>query len=144
MDGQIKWGIYTILQIRYYLACKPKTVHRLSSNSINFSSNIWEHFQEPLLPPLICFTASSAYYYVQRRSYILSILQGHEVGWLDARNLCRERCMDLISIETYHEFLLVQDIIRRHNLNSIWTSGRLCNFKGCNAKHLQPRHINGW
>ena len=96
----------------------------------------WKHFQEPLLLPLICFTASSA--------YILSILQGHEVGWLDARNLCRERCMDLISIETYHEFLLVQDIIRRHNLNSIWTSGRLCNFKGCNAKHLQPRHINGW
>ena len=124
---------FTILQIRYKYT---KTVHHLSSNSISISSDRWKHFQEPLLLPLICFTASSA--------YILSILQGHEVGWLDARNLCRERCMDLISIETYHEFLLVQDIIRRHNLNSIWTSGRLCNFKGCNAKHLQPRHINGW
>ena len=139
-----KMGVFLLfckLGTSLVLLAYTKTVHRLSSNSI--SSNRWKHFQEPLLPPLICFTASSAYS-VQRRSYILSILQGHEVGWLDARNLCRERCMDLISIETYHEFLLVQDIIRRHNLNSIWTSGRLCNFKGCNAKHLQPRHINGW
>ena len=70
-------------------------------------------------------------------------LQGHEAGWLDARNLCRERCMDLISIETHHEFRMVQDIIRKHQLNSIWTSGRLCNFKGCEAKHLQPRRIKG-
>ena len=52
--------------------------------------------------------------------------------------------MDLISIETHHEYLMVQDLIRKHNLNSIWTSGRLCNFKGCDAKHLQPRRINGW
>jgi len=85
-------------------------------------------------------STSGHYYFISETTNF----KGHEVGWLDARNLCRERCMDLISIETYHEFLLVQDIIRRHNLNSIWTSGRLCNFKGCNAKHLQPRHINGW
>lgn len=70
--------------------------------------------------------------------------KGHPASWLDARNLCRERCMDLISIETYQEFKMVQDIVRKNNLHSLWTSGRLCNFKGCNKPHLQPRIINGW
>jgi len=26
----------------------------------------------------------------------------------------------------------------------IWTSGRLCDFKGCDRPDLQPLHINGW
>ena len=75
---------------------------------------------------------------------MLIIFQGHSASWLDARTLCRERCMDLISIETYQEFKMVQDIVRKNNLHSLWTSGRLCNFKGCNKPHLQPRIINGW
>lgn len=83
---------------------------------------------------------SGHYYFISEATNF----KGHEAGWLDARNLCRERCMDLISIETHHEFRMVQDIIRKHQLNSIWTSGRLCNFKGCEAKHLQPRRIKGW
>ena len=69
--------------------------------------------------------------------------QGHEMGWLDARNLCRELCMDLVSIETPEENSAVAELIRERNLRSVWTSGRLCNFQGCNAPHLQPRHING-
>lgn len=70
--------------------------------------------------------------------------KGHEASWLDARNLCRERCMDLVSIETSTENKMIQDLVVEHNLNAIWTSGRLCNFVGCDAPHLQPRHINGW
>ena len=69
--------------------------------------------------------------------------QGHTVSWLDARNLCRERCMDLISIETAEENQMVQDLMIKHDLFEIWTSGRLCNFHGCDQPHLQPRHING-
>ncbi|GLG99971.1 uncharacterized protein GBIM_06341 [Gryllus bimaculatus] len=26
----------------------------------------------------------------------------------------------------------------------IWTSGRLCDFKGCERADLQPRNVNGW
>ena len=26
----------------------------------------------------------------------------------------------------------------------IWTSGRLCDFKGCDRPDLQPTSINGW
>lgn len=26
----------------------------------------------------------------------------------------------------------------------IWTSGRLCDFRGCERADLQPNHINGW
>ncbi len=46
-------------------------------------------------------------------------------------------------LETASENQMVKDLIEKHNLNSIWTSGRLCNFKGCSAPHLQPRKING-
>ena len=70
--------------------------------------------------------------------------QGHNANWLDARNICRERCMDLISIEAYKEFNFLQDIIKQYNLHSVWTSGRLCNFKGCDQPHLKPKNIKGW
>ena len=51
--------------------------------------------------------------------------------------------MDLISIETAEENRMVQDLMMKHDLYDIWTSGRLCNFHGCDQPHLQPRHING-
>ena len=69
--------------------------------------------------------------------------RGQRVSWLDARNLCRERCMDLVSIETFEENMLVSKLVHQRGLRDVWTSGRLCNFKGCDAKHLQPKHING-
>jgi len=70
--------------------------------------------------------------------------RGARVGWLDARNLCREQCMDLVSIETFEENMMVMKLVHQRGLKDVWTSGRLCNFKGCDAKHLQPKHINGW
>jgi hypothetical protein len=30
------------------------------------------------------------------------------------------------------------------NVKYIWTSGRLCDFKGCDRPDLQPININGW
>lgn len=83
---------------------------------------------------------SGHYYFISEGT----TFKGNKASWLDARNLCRERCMDLISIESQKEFKMVQALITKHELRDLWTSGRLCNFKGCNAPHLQPRNINGW
>ena len=83
----------------------------------------------------ILFTSTTLYMFLS--------FQGNKVGWLDARNLCRERCMDLVSIETFEENMMVMKLVHERRLKDLWTSGRLCNFKGCDAKHLQPRKING-
>ena len=36
------------------------------------------------------------------------------------------------------------NIIVSDDLAYIWTSGRLCNFKGCDRDDLQPVQVNGW
>ncbi|XP_043478353.1 uncharacterized protein LOC122508841 [Leptopilina heterotoma] len=67
------------------------------------------------------------------------------VDWLDARNICREYCMDLVSIETQEENNMVFKLIKSNDVPYIWTSGRLCDFKGCeNRRDLEPKAINGW
>jgi len=67
-----------------------------------------------------------------------------KVDWLEARNICREYCMDLVSIETPSENDLIEELIGGDDLAYIWTSGRLCNFKGCDRDDLQPVNVNGW
>lgn len=43
--------------------------------------------------------------------------------------------------ETYlHLFLFIS----AGNVRYIWTSGRKCNFNGCDRPDLQPPNINGW
>ena len=42
------------------------------------------------------------------------------------------------------EFQMIKDIVKQYNVHSLWTSGRLCNFKGCDKPHLLPKNINGW
>ena len=37
------------------------------------------------------------------------------------------------------QYYLISD-----DLAYIWTSGRLCNFKGCDRDDLQPVQVNGW
>ncbi|CAG7719448.1 unnamed protein product [Allacma fusca] len=68
------------------------------------------------------------------------------LNWLDARNWCRERCMDLVSLETPQEIQLIKEYIQLHNTKYSWTSGRLCDFgeKCSSRKDLQPPEINGW
>jgi hypothetical protein len=68
-----------------------------------------------------------------------------EVGWLEARNLCRQYCMDTMSIETQEEFEMMQDILEDFLVGYIWTSGRVCDEKDClKDKKYQPSNVNGW
>jgi len=67
-----------------------------------------------------------------------------KVDWLEARNTCREYCMDLVSLETPTEDEMIKDFLVKEDLPYIWTSGRLCNFKGCDREDLQPTNVNGW
>jgi len=68
-----------------------------------------------------------------------------EVDWLEARNACREYCMDSVSIENEEENNIIFDLVKDNNLKYIWTSGRLCDFKGCGDREdLQPISVNGW
>jgi len=67
-----------------------------------------------------------------------------EVDWLDARNICRRHCMDAVSIETPAENDFIKNRIARGRVRYIWTSGRKCNFQGCNRRDQQPNLINGW
>ncbi len=52
--------------------------------------------------------------------------------------------MDLVSLETPTEDELIREFLRKRDLPYIWTSGRLCNFKGCDREDLQPPVVNGW
>ncbi|ODM99338.1 Collectin-43 [Orchesella cincta] len=68
-----------------------------------------------------------------------------EVDWLEARNACREYCMDTVSMESQEENDIIFQLIKSGNLKYIWSSGRLCDFKGCKERpDLQPVTVNGW
>ncbi|XP_058125035.1 uncharacterized protein LOC131283242 [Anopheles ziemanni] len=71
-------------------------------------------------------------------------LRGVEKDWLDARNFCRQRCMDSVSVETSPENEWIKQRIVDGRQKYIWTSGRLCDFKGCDRPDLQPTSVNGW
>ena len=91
-------------------------------------------------------------------------LANKRVDWLEARNICREYCMDAVSIETQEENNLVYKLIQENDVPYIWTSGRLCDFSGndlciektyeinnsiiclgCEGrKDLLPKNLNGW
>merc|ERR1711981_1457884 len=63
--------------------------------------------------------------------------------WLDGRNFCREYCMDLVSLETQQENDYIQNWLKSRNLTYTWTSGRLCDFDGCDRPDLQPLNVKG-
>ncbi|CAH1958885.1 unnamed protein product [Acanthoscelides obtectus] len=67
-----------------------------------------------------------------------------ELDWLDGRNFCRKRCMDLVSLETSAENEWIKKHIVDDKVKYIWTSGRLCDFAGCERADLQPPRVNGW
>ena len=52
--------------------------------------------------------------------------------------------MDLVSLETPSENEMIEKFIRDNDLPYVWSSGRLCNFKGCDREDLQPATVNGW
>lgn len=71
-------------------------------------------------------------------------LQGVERDWLSVRNFCRQRCMDSVSLETSNENEWIKQRVAEAKIKYIWTSGRICDFKGCDRPDLQPLPINGW
>ncbi|XP_030749347.1 uncharacterized protein LOC115877340 [Sitophilus oryzae] len=81
-------------------------------------------------------------------SYYLSWMgnKGNE-DWYGARNFCRKMCMDLVSLETKVENDWIKNWIEKLGIDEVWTSGRLCNFKGCErseSPHLYPLELYGW
>ncbi|KAL1513519.1 hypothetical protein ABEB36_002921 [Hypothenemus hampei] len=71
-------------------------------------------------------------------------LANAEYDWLDARNYCRQRCMETVSLETSLENEWIKDKLVQEKVKYIWTSGRKCDFKGCDRPDLTPVDINGW
>jgi hypothetical protein len=63
--------------------------------------------------------------------------------WFNARNYCRKRCMDLVSFESQQEYDWVKGFIDG-GVKFFWTSGRKCNFDGCDKPEFFPKLVNGW
>ena len=70
-------------------------------------------------------------------------VRGTKWDWFNARNYCRKRCMDLVSFETQQEYDWVKGFVDG-NVPYFWTSGRKCNFDGCDKPEFFPKNINGW
>jgi len=52
--------------------------------------------------------------------------------------------MDLVSLETREENEFVKTRMINGLIRFFWTSGRKCNFPGCDREDLQPPIVNGW
>jgi len=67
-------------------------------------------------------------------------------NWFTARNYCRMRCMDLITVESGREHDFIGENMARGGVREVWTSGRLCDKEvdGCDQPRFQPYNINGW
>merc|ERR1712111_102645 len=46
--------------------------------------------------------------------------------------------------ENFTDHKLIEKFIKDNDLPYVWSSGRLCNFKGCDREDLQPPTVNGW
>lgn len=65
--------------------------------------------------------------------------------WLQAKNICRRYCMTLLGFEEEYEWEMIK--IRTNSTSDvlIWTSGRICDYSGCEDKeYLKPLIVNGW
>jgi len=52
--------------------------------------------------------------------------------------------MDLISLETSEEMKFLSDRMEKADTKFTWTSGRKCNFEGCDRHDLNPALVKGW
>jgi len=82
------------------------------------------------------------YYYFSWLDSDLQLQRGHW-SWFNARNYCRKRCMDLVSLDTQQEYDWIKGFMNA-NVPYFWTSGRKCDFDGCDRPDLFPKNINGW
>lgn len=53
-------------------------------------------------------------------------------------------CHRQSSFSQFKVFFFIQQFLFHLQQKYIWTSGRLCDFKGCDRPDLQPTSINGW
>ena len=76
------------------------------------------------------------------------LLQPEELSWSKAREFCRTRCMDLVSMESEWEARLVNRKMKKFGARSIWTSGHICDHsvaeKCYTDQNIQPRIVRGW
>lgn len=72
------------------------------------------------------------------------VTQNLTVNWLTGRNICRRHCMDLVSLETKEEIQFINNRIKDGHTKFTWTSGRKCNFDGCDRDDLKPISAKGW
>lgn len=56
-------------------------------------------------------------------------LKNLKLDWLDARNACRDRCMEPLSFETQTKFDFYKSYVEKNNISFFWTSGRTCDFQ---------------
>ncbi|XP_058806577.1 uncharacterized protein LOC131672983 [Phymastichus coffea] len=98
--------------------------------------------------PQKCANRPKAFQFRGRNMFFSGHVPQHanqKVDWLDARNICREYCMDLVSIESQEKNNLIFKLIQQNDVPYIWTSGRVCDFKGCEGRRdLEPKNIFGW
>jgi len=102
--------------------------------------------------PQLCANRVRHSYYRDARGVVHSYFfswehgptRGLETDWLDARNYCRQRCMDTVALETPQENEFIKQRVGAGRQRYIWTSGRKCEFAGCDRADLQPAIINGW
>ena len=80
-------------------------------------------------------------------SYNELSFQPEELSWSLAREFCRARCMDLVSMESEWEARLVARKIKKYGADSIWTSGHICDHsvsERCYTdESIQPRIVRG-
>jgi len=74
------------------------------------------------------------------------VLRNARWNWFTARNYCRKRCMDLVSIESRNEQDFLGREMKKAGVREIWTSARLCDKEvdGCEQARFQPYNIRGW
>ncbi|XP_071455763.1 L-selectin-like [Hetaerina americana] len=99
--------------------------------------------------PLLCATRTiHDYMYPGSHGYFFSWEEPGtsklELDWSEAREFCRARCMELVSMETSRENKYIKDRLVKGRQRFMWTSGRKCTFAGCDRPDLKPVNVFGW
>ena len=79
---------------------------------------------------------------------LILIFQPEQLSWPQAREFCRSRCMDLVSVESEWEARLLARKMKKFGAKFIWTSGHICDHsvsERCYTEEdVQPRIVKGW
>lgn len=105
--------------------CANRVIHERAPDNKGYH-DLWSHFFLTIC--VIPNLTDGFYIFIEISRYFFSwrdpALKGVEEDWLGARNYCRQRCMDSVSLETSNE--------------NEWIKSRLVNEKVNRRK--QPKH----